>query len=175
MNQTHIPGAGAALPPVPSLPPLPAHDAVVCTSSGLRFDLVSPRAEQVRLADIARHLSRINRFNGGTGPLPWSVAAHSLLVADVVERTIGGRCDPQLKLAALLHDAHEAYIGDLITPVKAMMRALLPHFAAKWRFLVDAIQHPIHVAFGLPAFLPASWVDVITAADEMMSTLTNLR
>lgn len=60
--------------------------------------------------DVARHLSRINRYGGGS---LWNVAAHSCLVADLVPE--------EFKLFGLIHDAHEAWIGDLCKPAKDLL------------------------------------------------------
>lgn len=85
---------------------------IVPTSGGLRFDLANPRPADVSLLDIARHLSSINRFNGATWPRV-NVACHSIRVARSVQSH-----GPRLFLLALLHDAHEAYVGDITTPVR---------------------------------------------------------
>lgn len=87
----------------------------LCTASGLWLDLARPDPAAIRLTDIARHLSRLNRYTGA-GMLPISVAQHSLLVSRAVERQ-GAR----LALLALLHDAHEAYTGDIVTPMKNLL------------------------------------------------------
>lgn len=78
-------------------------------------ELVNPwdiRVEDIRLADIAHHLSNVNRFTGGT-PWPYSVAQHSLLVASKIAMV-----DPLMRLAGLMHDASEAYLNDPASPVK---------------------------------------------------------
>lgn len=82
--------------------------------SGTAVDLIQPDPETIRLDDIAHHLARIYRYTGGT---EWSVAAHSLCVAMLVPR--------EFRLEALLHDAHEAYVGDVSSPMKSAMRMLL--------------------------------------------------
>jgi hypothetical protein len=79
------------------------------TYSGKIINIYDPRPEDFSLADIAHALARINRFNGQTSR-PYSVAEHSLLVANLV--------DPEFQKEALMHDASEAYLGDLITPIK---------------------------------------------------------
>jgi len=84
----------------------------IITISGIKFDLLNPTPEQIKLIDIAHSLSMTNRFNGHT-QFPYSVAQHSLAVAEMV--------DAPYKLGALLHDAGEAYIGDIITPVKCLL------------------------------------------------------
>jgi hypothetical protein len=71
--------------------------------------------DQIVPMDIARSLSKIQRFNGHLD-FDWSVLQHSFLVADVV-----ANFDPALWRAALLHDAAEAYCGDVVQPVKALV------------------------------------------------------
>ncbi len=86
------------------------------THSGKAFDLSNPRPEMVCIEDIAHALSQINRY---TGHAAWSysVAQHSIMVAEIVAATA-----PGLALGALLHDAGEAYLGDWSSPLKAVMR-----------------------------------------------------
>ncbi len=93
---------------------------VIETYSGLYFDFTNPRAEDVCIEDIARALSMTPRFGGHTTSF-YSVAEHSVLVRQLVIEA--GR--PDLGLAALLHDAHEAYVGDIPTPLKARVGDLL--------------------------------------------------
>ncbi|MGP1692146.1 MAG: hypothetical protein ACTS6O_06535, partial [Giesbergeria sp.] len=69
------------------------------------------------IAEIAHALAQINRYTGHAAR-PYSVAEHSLLVCDIV--CIGG-CDCHAQLAALLHDAHEAFCGDAATPIKVAL------------------------------------------------------
>lgn len=84
----------------------------ILTRSGVRFDLLNPTPDMINAFDIALALSRINRFNGHTNT-PYTVAEHSIRVAALVS--------PQYRLQALLHDAAEAYIGDISSPLKAML------------------------------------------------------
>jgi 5'-deoxynucleotidase YfbR-like HD superfamily hydrolase len=88
----------------------------ITTASGVAFDLLSPTADMVRAEDIAHALARLCRFTGHCLALNYSVAQHSCLVASLVPGP--------LRLAALLHDAAEAYIGDLSSPLKAALRML---------------------------------------------------
>jgi 5'-deoxynucleotidase YfbR-like HD superfamily hydrolase len=92
----------------------------VQTVSGVAFDLLAPRAEDVRAADIAHSLARINRFSGHTLGEPYSVAHHSMLVADILA---SWGCPVAIVREGLLHDAPEAYYGDTVSPVAAAMRA----------------------------------------------------
>lgn len=88
--------------------------ATICTASGLEFDPFSPRPDDVRLGDIAHALSNINRFCGHTTQ-PYSVAQHSCLVAQLVARS---GAPNRAIIYGLLHDAPEAYIGDMAGPLK---------------------------------------------------------
>lgn len=86
------------------------------TFSGAEFDPYEPTADVIDIRDIAAALSNINRFIGHT-EYPYSVAQHSVLVARMVPAPV--LTPPTLTLAALLHDAHEAYLGDMSAPLKA--------------------------------------------------------
>lgn len=99
----------------------------VQTGSGIAFDLLEPTPEMVNFeVDIAESLARIARFNGHIRSGAYSVAQHSVMGADALFRETG---DTHLAGAFLLHDAHEAYIGDIATPVKA---ALIKKAGAGW-------------------------------------------
>jgi uncharacterized protein len=86
------------------------------TFTGLAFDLADPKPEQVAIEDIAHALAMVPRYAGHCR-FHYSVAQHSVMVASIVAAT-----DPALTLAALLHDAAEAYLGDWSSPLKALMR-----------------------------------------------------
>jgi hypothetical protein len=86
---------------------------VVQTYTGARVDLLDPKPEAINITDIAHHLAQICRFTGATRE-HYSVAQHSVLVAAMVP--------PECAFRALLHDAHEAYMGDISQPVKEMIR-----------------------------------------------------
>lgn len=88
------------------------------THSGRRIDLPSPKPGQVDIGDVAVQLSRIPRFVGATLE-PWNVAAHSLHCSALAE---ADGASLQAQLAALLHDAHEAYMGDIPSPFKRAVR-----------------------------------------------------
>lgn len=100
----------------------------VQTCSGRPFDLLSPRAEDVVIADIAHALSRINRFSGHTIGEPYSVAHHSMLVADLLA---SWGAPVAVVREGLLHDAPEAYYGDTVSPVQRAARELLAVGIAK--------------------------------------------
>lgn len=94
----------------------------VQTHTGIAFDLLNPRAEDVNIDDILHALSRIPRFSGATrGDYGYTVAQHSLLVADLVA---SWGAPPELVREALLHDASEAYYGDITAPVQRALRVV---------------------------------------------------
>lgn len=78
--------------------------------SGRLLSLVNPKPEHIHFPDIAEMLAKTNRFAGGTTGCAYSVAQHSCLVSD--------HLPPEARLAGLLHDAHEAVLGDWVTPFK---------------------------------------------------------
>lgn len=103
------------------------------TYTGVIFNLLDIRPEMVKLIDIAHALARINRFLGHT-PYPYSVAQHSVLMSRQVE--------PELAFEALLHDAHEAYVGDMPSPMKKV--------CLDYCDLEDAVEAVVREKFGLP-------------------------
>jgi 5'-deoxynucleotidase YfbR-like HD superfamily hydrolase len=142
------------------------------TSSGIALDLLNPQPAQICLGDIARQLSRLPRFNGATsGPVAFSVAQHSCLVMELVAHYTRASPDPMLLLAALLHDAHEAYVGDMPTPVKDALAHLGNGFIVGWCMLVDRIQCAVHQSVALSSQLPGEWEHLIRAADLQALTL----
>ena len=126
--------------------------------SGRRLDLLDPSPLDVEIVDIAHGLARVARWNGQTlGPHIFSVAQHTLLV-EVVLRRQSPRLDDRVRLAALLHDAPEYVIGDMISPFKAVLGG---DYKAVERRLLGAI----HIRFGLPPELPPEITRQIKAAD----------
>lgn len=94
----------------------------VQTVSGIPFDLLAPRVEDVRIADICEQLSKIGRYSGATmGPRAYSVAQHSVLVAAILG--VWGEAI-SVQREGLLHDASEAYYGDITSPVQRAMKQL---------------------------------------------------
>src|SRR3954471_226390 len=88
--------------------------------SGRRLDLLDPSPLDVEVADIAHGLARVARWNGQTeGAHIFSVAQHSLLVEQIAHER--GAIERHHRLAALLHDAPEYVIGDMISPFKAVI------------------------------------------------------
>jgi hypothetical protein len=130
----------------------------VQTFTGQAVDLESPDPLSIRRHDIAHALSRIQRFNGHT-EREYSVAQHSVLVTRLVVRAMPD-APSMLRLAALLHDAHEAYMGDLVKPL-----CMLPGFVAPVAQLKARLQRAVHRAFWLPDTLPDEWAALIHQAD----------
>lgn len=105
----------------------------ILTASGLYFDLVNPTPDMVVLYDIAHGLSHCARFAGHTRSF-YSVAQHSRLVASIVP--------PRLKLQALLHDAAEAYVGDMTSPLKQLLPRFREIEARVWRAIAAHFEVP---------------------------------
>ncbi len=132
--------------------------------SGRRLDLLDPSALDVEIEDIAHGLSRVARWNGQTsGAWSFSVAQHCLLVEDLVGRFKPGAPRP-LRLAALLHDAPEYVIGDLITPFKAAV-------GLDYKALENRLMGAIHLRFGLPAVPAIAVQKLIKRADRAAAYL----
>ncbi len=91
------------------------------TYTGRKVDFLNPDPKSIHIDDITQSLSRICRFNGHVHD-HYSVAQHSIYVSQVVDR-LGF---PDLALAGLLHDAPEAYVGDMVGPLKTLMRDIHP-------------------------------------------------
>jgi uncharacterized protein len=132
--------------------------------SGRRLDLINPSPVDVELEDIAHGLSRVARWNGQTsGQNAFSVAEHCLLVEEILT-TAKPNTSPRDSLAALLHDAPEYVIGDLISPFKRAVG--LDYKTFEYRLL-----EAIHLRFGLPAILPKSLTQAIKRADQTAAYL----
>lgn len=126
--------------------------------SGRRLDLLDPSPFDIELEDIAHGLSRVARWNGQTlGEHPFSVAQHSLVVLDIF-CALAPKADTNSKKAALLHDAPEYVVGDMISPFKA---ALSLDYKAFEQQLLDAI----YVRFQIPQPIKQSTKTSIKRAD----------
>jgi 5'-deoxynucleotidase YfbR-like HD superfamily hydrolase len=127
--------------------------------SGRRLDLLDPSPLDIEIEDIAHGLARVARWNGQTlGEHAFSVAQHSILVEEVVAH-LQPDVAPRWRLAALLHDASEYVIGDMISPFKAALGVDYKSFEAK-------LEGAIHIRFGLPAATPAEVKALIKTADR---------
>lgn len=112
--------------------------------SGRRLDLLDPSPLDVEISDIAHGLARVARWNGQTsGDHAFSVAQHSLLVEAIFSRLVPA-ASPQARLAALLHDAPEYVIGDMISPFKAVV-------GGGYKECELRLQRAIHLRFSLPS------------------------
>ncbi len=128
--------------------------------SGRRLDLLDPTPVDIEIEDIAHGLAFVARWNGQTrGDYPYSVSEHSLLVEAIYGRLVPD-APAKWRLAALLHDAPEYVIGDMISPVKA---AVGPDYGA----LDDRLAAAIHLRFGLPAAIPKKVKRDIKKADKI--------
>jgi hypothetical protein len=127
--------------------------------SGRRLDLLDPSPLDIEIEDIAHGLSRVARWNGQTkGEYAFSVAQHCLVVENFVAE-LKPKASHALRLAALLHDAAEYVIGDLISPFKAAVGLDYKAFEAR---LIRAI----HIRFGLPPESTAADTALIKRADR---------
>jgi 5'-deoxynucleotidase YfbR-like HD superfamily hydrolase len=128
--------------------------------SGRRLDLLDPTPVDIEIEDIAYGLAFVARWNGQTmGDFPYSVAEHSLLVETLFTR-MNPKAPVKWQLAALLHDAPEYVIGDMISPVKA---AVGPDYEKLDKRLAAAI----HIRFGLPHAVPQTIKRQIKKADHI--------
>ncbi|UWP92171.1 HD family hydrolase [Aliiroseovarius crassostreae] len=132
--------------------------------SGRRLDLLDPTPMDIEIEDIAHGLAFVARWNGQTlGDYPYSVAEHSLLVEEIYAR-LYPKAPVKWRLAALLHDAPEYVIGDMISPVKAAV-------GAGYGDLDERLTTAIHVRFGLPAKIPVTIKKAIKRADKISAWL----
>ncbi len=127
--------------------------------SGRRLDLLEPSPLDVEIEDIAHGLARVARWNGQTrGSHAFSVAQHCVLVEQLLVRFHPG-IDPRWRLAALLHDASEYVIGDMISPFKAAL-------GLDYKAFEGRLMEAVHLRFGLPAHLSEAVEAQIKRADK---------
>ena len=130
--------------------------------SGRKLDILSPSPLDIEIEDISLGLSRVTRWNGQTtGKHAYSVAQHSVIVEEVFNLEYPN-LNKRWKLAALLHDAPEYVIGDLITPFKYALNN-------SYRDVEDNLMKAIHIRFGLPAELPKSIELKIKRIDKVVA------
>lgn len=110
-------------------------NSYILTASGVQFDLEDPQPDMVCVADVAAALSKLCRFTGHTSRF-YSVAQHSVLVSDLA--------GPAFAFEALLHDAAEAYVGDISTPLKQVLGTAI-------RDVERRIDAAVRQHFGLPS------------------------
>jgi uncharacterized protein len=132
--------------------------------SGRRLDLLDPSPLDIEIEDIAHGLARVARWNGQTkGDHAFSVAQHCVVVTRLFAHAnpSASRAD---RLAALLHDAPEYVVGDMISPFKAAL-------GVDYKQFENRLLAAIHLRFGLVAQLPQSLVDNIKQADKTSAYL----
>jgi len=136
--------------------------------SGRRLDLINPSPLDVEIDDIAHGLARVARWNGQTrGNHTFSVAQHCLLVEALCGQ-FRPTLDTRWRLAALLHDAPEYVIGDLISPFKAAI-------GLDYKAFENTLLEAIHIRFALPARLPETVSRLVKRADRASAFLEATR
>lgn len=127
--------------------------------SGRRLDLLDPSPVDVELSDIAHGLARVARWNGQTvGDYPFSVAQHSVLVLELFRAAVPD-ASPVAQLQALLHDAPEYVMGDIISPFKAAM-------GGNYKDVENRLLSAIFLRFSLPATMTAALTKQVKKADR---------
>ncbi len=132
----------------------------VCTNNDKSFDLTNPSADLIsdlRIADVAAALSKINRYSGNSR-WPFSVAQHSILCSHLVS-------DRTCVREALMHDAHEMFVGDMTRPCKNALR----HRSSDNRTEFDILENLWEVAFRSHFNLPLRCSDAVKDADRLSS------
>lgn len=128
--------------------------------SGRRLDLLDPSPLDIEIDDVAHGLARVARWNGQTtGAHAFSVAQHTLVVDDIFA-ALAPETGARGRLAALLHDAPEYVIGDLISPFKALL-------GGDYKAVEARLLGAIHVRFGLPTTLTERLTAAIKRADRI--------
>ena len=144
------------------MPPAPH----IVTISGRKVYPFAPHADQIDPMDIAHSLSFLNRFNGHTSQ-PYSVAQHSLLVAEI----LGMKGESaEVQTWGLLHDGAEAYLGDVIPQLKSRMVFTFSPYQVSFREVEAKLQMAIAERFGLCWPMPRAVkkADQIALANEIM-------
>jgi len=128
--------------------------------SGRRLDLLDPSPLDIEIEDIAHGLARVARWNGQTtGEHAFSVAQHCVVVEQLAV-SLAPRLARTGRLAALLHDAPEYVIGDLISPFKAAV-------GIDYKDLEHRLLSAIHIRFSLPARPSSELTAIIKRADTL--------
>lgn len=132
--------------------------------SGRRLDLLDPSPLDIEIEDIAHGLARVARWNGQTkGDHAFSVAQHCVLVTKLFAHANPSATQAE-RLVALLHDAPEYVVGDMISPFKAAL-------GVDYKQFENRLLSAIHLRFGLVSQLPQSLVDAIKQADKTSAYL----
>jgi 5'-deoxynucleotidase YfbR-like HD superfamily hydrolase len=131
--------------------------------SGRKLDLLNPSAMDIEIEDIAHGLSRVAKWGGQTaGDHAFSVAQHSLLVEQIA-RTLQPSSDASWFLAALLFNAADYAVGDMVTPLKEAL--------GEYSTFESKLMQAIHVRFGLPAVVSPLLKKFITRSDRAATYL----
>src|SRR4029450_961108 len=159
IGQVPVPAGRSRARPLMPAPPGAPPRAWQRMLSGRRLDLLDPSPLDIEIADIAHGLARVARWNGQTsGAHIFSVAAHTLLGECLLPAQMPP-LDARFPLAALLHDAPEYVIGDMISPFKAVI-------GGDYKVVEKRLLSAIHVRFGLPRVLTEEITQQIKAADR---------
>jgi 5'-deoxynucleotidase YfbR-like HD superfamily hydrolase len=127
--------------------------------SGRRLDLIDPTPLDIEIEDVAHGLARVARWNGQTrGEEIFSVAQHSLLV-EAIFSAMNPAASREARLAALLHDAPEYVIGDMISPFKAVM-------GGEYKEVERRLLAAIFLRYGLKPVMAPELAKAIKAADR---------
>ncbi|MDA4846900.1 HD family hydrolase [Hoeflea poritis] len=128
--------------------------------SGRRLDLIDPSPLDIEIGDIAHGLARVARWNGQTtGNHAFSVAQHSVVVEEIFRRLRPSASADEC-LVALLHDAPEYVIGDMISPFKAIM-------GGDYKKVEKRLEEAVHLRFGLAPAMPKALKALIKRADRI--------
>ena len=132
--------------------------------SGRRLDLTDPSPLDIEIEDIARGISRVARWNGQTtGAHALSVAQHSVIVTELL-KLHNSNIEIKWQLAALLHDAAEYIVSDMITPLKSFL-------GLEYSELESKIQGAINLRFSLPYEIPKLIYKQIKVCDKQTAFL----
>jgi 5'-deoxynucleotidase YfbR-like HD superfamily hydrolase len=127
--------------------------------SGRRLDILDPSPIDVELSDIAHGLARVARWNGQTqGDYAFSVAQHSVLVLEIF-KAMNPEADGTAQMYALLHDAPEYVMGDIISPFKTVM-------GGNYKEVENRLLSAVYLRFSLGAVPPAALTRLIKKADR---------
>ena len=132
--------------------------------SGRRLNIIDPSPLDIEIEDIALGISRVARWNGQTkGQNPISVAQHSVIVVEIL-RLSKKQIPVKWQLGALLHDAAEYIVGDVITPLKTLIGKQFSPIELR-------LQQTIHTRFSLPIIFPKTITKMIKRADRQTAFL----
>lgn len=132
--------------------------------SGRRLDLLNPSPLDIEIEDIAHGLARVARWNGQTkGEHAFSVAQHCVLVTEIAAH-LAPELSREERLAALLHDAPEYVVGDMISPFKAAL-------GLDYKSFENRLLAAIHIRFGLPPEIPEKHRVFIKSCDRIAAFL----